>query len=841
MILRYFTGIIAFVSVIILPSLGIAQPSSADINNNHDPMIMAPGYTPPDNDQVLSTVSTIGDYDNFKLGVDFAECSIANNPRNPTQFYAVWNTTATAGGSGYYTNDGYNWTASNPSWTGMWGDVVVTYDSAGHLAYQNMYGASTIQGVKVAMSSNNGATWSSPVTSMAGVDKNWMFSDQTAGPYSNYIYGTMTASSGGNISKSSNLGTSWATTTNLTTQSLPGMSVCVGPEGATQGGAVYVVTNSGSSFSSTFTFYKSTDGGQTFTLKSTQQFTNTVGTQVNSRNSVQNMRTRPYPFIAADNSYGPHRGRLYLVYASNNPTGNGNKPDIFCRYSDNGGTSWSTATVVNDDPNSQNNNNWAPAIWCEKTNGRLYISWMDTRDCPTSDSCLMYATYTNDGVTFAPNQKLSTQKFKINCTSCGGGGTPMYLGDYNGVASNPTTSLMAWTDFRENNFGSYVAYFPDFGTRVEPSIDTLSPYAEVFLKVPSVKLYTDTVFVSATISGSSNFSISYPMGNKLWNYPGEIPVRITATGPVTAGDYTITITAQGSNGTPIHKRTAIIRSIAPVANFIASATNPGVGQTVTFTDLTIPVPTAWTWSFSPATVTYVGGTTANSRNPQVQFNNAGFYSVSLTSTNAAGSSSNTKTNYINAVETNRTVTITAFLEGLYNGVTMNKAQNATGNQFPGSTADQLLVELHQSVTPYGLVAGPYTVNLSTTGIASFTIPAAFNSSYYLVVKHRNSIETWSSIPLAFNTSQIGYNFSTSAGQAFGNNLKPVDGKYLIYSGDINQDGLVDSSDMLTLDNDATAFTAGYISSDLNGDGISDSGDMILLDNNGAAFIAKVTP
>ncbi len=31
-----------------------------------------------------------------------------------------------------------------------------------------------------------------------------------------------------------------------------------------------------------------------------------------------------------------------LVYASNNPAGNGNKPDIFCRYSTDQGVTWSS-------------------------------------------------------------------------------------------------------------------------------------------------------------------------------------------------------------------------------------------------------------------------------------------------------------------------------------------------------------------------------------------------------------------------------------------------------------------------------------------------------------------
>jgi len=43
-----------------------------------------------------------------------------------------------------------------------------------------------------------------------------------------------------------------------------------------------------------------------------------------------------------------------------------------------------------------------------------------------------------------------------------------------------------------------------------------------------------------------------------------------------------------------------------------------------------------------------------------------------------------------------TLHLTVFLEGLFNGITMNKAQNAAGNQFPGTVADQVIVELHNT-------------------------------------------------------------------------------------------------------------------------------------------------
>jgi PKD repeat protein len=416
------------------------------------------------------------------------------------------------------------------------------------------------------------------------------------------------------------------------------MMVAVGPKDAIQGGAIYVVTNGGNSAASPlYTFYESNDGGLTYTYKSAQNFANYVGTFNGSRNAVQNMRTRPYPFISVDNSTGPHRGRLYLVYASNFPSGNNNKPDIFCRYSDNGGTTWSAAKTVNDDANTVNNNNWFPAVWNDPKTGRLYVSWMDTRDCPTSDSCLIYASYTDDGVTFAPNQQISNKKMKINCTSCGGGGSPMYLGDYNGIAANEKTAILAWTDFRDNNFGSYVGYFPDYGLRAEPQLDTVSPYATIYAKVPSVKLFSDTVVVSATVNAAIGlFTITYPEGNKLWSFPGQVPIQISSNNAA-VGDYTVTITTTGSNGTPVHKRTATIRvvaSVPPVANFTSTNTNPCEGQPTSFTDLSTGPPSNWAWSFPGATPD-----TSNVQNPTgIVYNTAGTYNVSLSVTNQMGTS-----------------------------------------------------------------------------------------------------------------------------------------------------------------------------------------------------------
>ena len=510
----------------------------------------------------VSTIETIDNYDNFYIGIDFAEVHVAMDPGDPLKYAAAWNNlSASIGARGYATSDGgITWFSNQPVWgTTVRGDPCLAYDSLGRVYFENMYGSS-ILGTKIASSDDNGLTWPSVVFGNTGVDKNWMAADQTGGPYANQVYTVMTP---GNFKRSTDRGLSFVQTATLSPQTLPGMMVCVGPNGNVQGGSVYVVTNSGNSFGSTYTFFRSTDGGLTFTNMSSQAFANFVGSNVGGRNSVQNMRTRPYPFICADNSYGPNRGRLYVVYASNTPVGDGNKPDIFCRYSTDGGTTWSAETLINDDPNSANNNQWMPAPWCDKETGRLYVQWMDTRDCPTSDSCYIYGSYSTDGgVTFAANQKISNKLFRINCTQCNGG-VPAYLGDYNSIVSNSKTSMSVWTDFRNNNFANYAGYLPDYAMRVNPPAVSInnSNTTAFMTAVPSVKLYDDVTTFSALITpipAAGAFTVEFPDGNTLSSYPDSLQVRIYAASGTTSGAYTVTVKAAGSNGTPVHVRTVTL-------------------------------------------------------------------------------------------------------------------------------------------------------------------------------------------------------------------------------------------------------------------------------------------
>jgi hypothetical protein len=107
------------------------------------------------------------------------------------------------------------------------------------------------------------------------------------------------------------------------------------------------------------------------------------------------------------------------------------------------------------------------------------------------------------------------------------------------------------------------------------------------------------------------------------------------------------------------------------------------------------------------------------------------------------------------------------------------------------------------------------------------------------------METWSASPVTIS-STTSYDFSTGLGQAYGDQINdPMknmsSGVYAMYSGDVNQDGTIDLSDLTLTQNDVSNFAFGYNSSDCSGDGGTDLSDLIIIQNNATLFLFKATP
>lgn len=183
------------------------------------------------------------------------------------------------------------------------------------------------------------------------------------------------------------------------------------------------------------------------------------------------------------------------------------------------------------------------------------------------------------------------------------------------------------------------------------------------------------------------------------------------------------------------------------------------------------------------------------------------------------------------------------LEGLYNNAVpgaMRRASNENGLVFLDPlVADQITVELHDALDYAIIVHTASAVNLSTTGLATVTIPAAFNGSYFITIKHRNSIETTTATAISFTGLTINQSLGALA-NVYGGNMISNGGYFLIYGGDVNQNGNLESSDMTSIDNLASSFGYGFIE-DVNGDGQIGSIDMTMVDNNNSGFVSSAHP
>ena len=105
--------------------------------------------------------------------------------------------------------------------------------------------------------------------------------------------------------------------------------------------------------------------------------------------------------------------------------------------------------------------------------------------------------------------------------------------------------------------------------------------------------------------------------------------------------------------------------------------------------------------------------------------------------------------------------------------------------------DTVMIYLAKASSPFTKIdSAKVFMNSSGTGTAYFA-KAVRDSSYYLVIKHRNSIETWSAAAQTFNSFDLVYDFTSAQNKAYGNNLIQKGSKWCIYSGDVKSGWIVD--------------------------------------------------
>ena len=156
------------------------------------------------------------------------------------------------------------------------------------------------------------------------------------------------------------------------------------------------------------------------------------------------------PGLAWDRSGGPHNGRVYLVYSIEQKNESDNT-DVYVRYSDDNGATWSNGVRVNDDRTA--NSQFMPKISLDQTTGNLAVVWYDSRadlgaggsgdtdGVPNDDAQFWGAFSTDGGLSFTSNIQISAGTSNSHVS-----GNGIDYGDYDGLSFYGGIAHPAWSD-----------------------------------------------------------------------------------------------------------------------------------------------------------------------------------------------------------------------------------------------------------------------------------------------------------------------------------------------------------------------------------------------------------
>jgi hypothetical protein len=298
-------------------------------------------------------------------------------------------------------------------------------------------------GVQVFRSTDNGSSFSKPVVAgktIGGPDKPWITVDNASGTGQGNVYVTVTsftATTNIYLVRSTNGGSKWGSPVTIASGIVQGSNVVVGSDHA-----VYVFWLDGNGTQERILVKKSTDQGQTFGAAVTVATLATTG--VNGDLGLNGgFRTNTFPQAAVN----PANGNTYVVFDDVGQAA-GDRSDAYFVQSTNGGSTWSSATKLNDDTTT--NDQWFPAIAVTPDGSHIGVFWYDRRLDPANnliDRFGVVGTVSGGTVTFGANFRVTDTSFPVvigNDPNV----VPNYMGDYDMAAADNTNFYTAWVDNR---------------------------------------------------------------------------------------------------------------------------------------------------------------------------------------------------------------------------------------------------------------------------------------------------------------------------------------------------------------------------------------------------------
>jgi hypothetical protein len=336
---------------------------------------------------------------------------------------------------------------------------------------------------------------------------------------------------------------------------------------------------------------RSTNGGSTFSLV-TDPMTGHVNPRDNSATSSCGrpalnglIRYLPSPQVAV----GPD-GAVHVVY-SYDPDGNGTGDvvNVYYRRSNDNGATWGTEVQLNDDGTTRDQ--WQPTLSVGATNV-VSTGWYDRRNDAGNLRFQYFQRMSFDGgVTFGASTLVSDADSPVvldpNLATC-------YHGDYDTQIQTPSAAVLVWSDDRGTEGGGNnpdvwtdtTAISSDFLVIPSPVSQAIcaGSDADVNISVPSFSGFTNpvTLSVSGNPGGTSTSFTVNPV-----TPPGSSVLTIGNTGSVATGSYPMTIT--GTSGAITHDGNSTLNVYSG---------NPGASTLVSPADGATGVPTQPTFSWT---------------------------------------------------------------------------------------------------------------------------------------------------------------------------------------------------------------------------------------------------
>jgi hypothetical protein len=397
---------------------------------------------------------------NWKINSDTTtelqnEEQVAVNPLDPDNLVAVWRDFRLGYrrvGVGYTFDGGVTWHDEllvEPDYP-RHSDPGITVDADGNfyiviLAYTGS--TSEENGLYVYRSEDGGVTWSDGVPAVNQVpnvfeDKELIACDRTGGFFDGNLY-VAWARFGSSIeimnATSTDGGASFGTPVTVSDDSsVQWPCPVVGPDGTYYVAWVQYST-------SEIRLDRSPSGGSSFG-------TDVIVTDVYAAQTTINGGISVFGFPAMDCDIfgGTYNGRLYIAYMDRE----WGDYDVFMRYSDDHGSTWSSPVRINDDSIGNGCDQFHP--WtCVSPDGVVNVALYDRRNDPSNFLMDLYLAQSFDGgLTFEPNIRVTT----VSSDPTAGSPRAGIIGEYIGLtAASADRVHPVWTDTREGHQDVYTS------------------------------------------------------------------------------------------------------------------------------------------------------------------------------------------------------------------------------------------------------------------------------------------------------------------------------------------------------------------------------------------------